>query len=162
VKTRPPILPAPDRALHLWIVLARAFDAVERHSRASIARFGLGTTEFGVLEVLYHKGELAVCEVQRRILVESSSTTYVVDKLCARGLVRRRPSARDRRVSLLALTPKGRRLIQEIFPHHAAAMRGAVATLPARAQVQAARLLRTLGRGAAGRLNPKGVRHDHE
>src|SRR5207237_5216538 len=34
-------------------------------------RFGLGTTEFGVLEVLYHKGELAVCDVQRRILVES-------------------------------------------------------------------------------------------
>ena len=63
-----------DVPLHLWVVLARAFDAVEHHSRASIARFGLGTTEFGVLEVLYHKGELPVCEVQRRILVESSST----------------------------------------------------------------------------------------
>src|SRR5256712_12378977 len=79
-----------DVPLKLWVVLARAFDAVERHSRASIARFQLGTTEFGVLEVLYHKGELPVCEVQRRILVESSSTTYVVDKLVARGLVRRR------------------------------------------------------------------------
>src|SRR5437899_2876322 len=72
-----------DTGLMLWVVLARAFDAVDRHSRASIARFGLGTTEFGVLEVLYHKGELPVCEVQRRILVESSSTTYVVDKLVA-------------------------------------------------------------------------------
>src|SRR2546422_6003651 len=70
-----------DPGLMLWVVLAGAFDAVDRHSRASIARFGLGTTEFGVLEVLYHKGELPVCEVQRRILVESSSTTYVVDKL---------------------------------------------------------------------------------
>src|SRR5438094_8720954 len=79
-----------DVPLQLWVVLARAFDAVERHSRASIARFRLGTTEFGVLEVLYHKGELPVCEVQRRILVESSSTTYVVDKLVRRGLVRRR------------------------------------------------------------------------
>ena len=89
--------------MQLWVVLARAFDAVERHSRASIARFGLGTTEFGVLEVLYHKGELPVCEVQRRILVESSSTTYVVDKLVKRGLVRRRHSGTDRRVVLLAL-----------------------------------------------------------
>src|SRR5439155_3647560 len=61
-----------DVPLQLWVVLARAFDAVERHSRVSIARFGLGTTEFGVLEVLYHKGELPVCDVQRRILVESS------------------------------------------------------------------------------------------
>src|SRR2546425_11900291 len=96
-----PTPPAPPgaTALKLWIVLARAFDAVDRHSRASIARFGLGTTEFGVLEVLYHKGELPVCEVQRRILVESSSTTYVVDKLCERGLVRRRP--RDRKSTRL-------------------------------------------------------------
>src|SRR6266699_4111839 len=106
--------PSPSRAdvpLQLWVVLARAFDAVERHSRASIARFGLGTTEFGVLEVLFHKGELPVSEVQWRILVESSSTTYVVDKLCDRGLVRRRPSDRDRRVTLLGLTAAGRRLI---------------------------------------------------
>ena len=72
---RSPTADHADSPLHLWVVLARAFDAVERHSRASIARFGLGTTEFGVLEVLYHKGASPVCEVQRRILVESSSTT---------------------------------------------------------------------------------------
>src|SRR5207247_5625713 len=107
--------PAHPTPLKLWIVLARAFDAVEHHSRASIARFGLGTTEFGVLEVLYHKGELPVCEVQRRILVESSSTTYVVDKLVKRGLVRRRHSGTDRRVVLLVLPPAGRRLIRRFL-----------------------------------------------
>jgi len=147
--------PSPSGAsvpLKLWVVLARAFDAVEHHSRASIARFGLGTTEFGVLEVLHHKGELPVCEVQRRILVESSSTTYVVDKLVKRGLVRRRHSKADRREVLLALTPAGRRLIQAIFPTHAAAMRQAVAALPPREQAQAVRLLRALGLGAARRL----------
>src|SRR5256712_4812946 len=95
--------PSADIPLRLWVVLARAFDSVERHARASIARFGLGTTEFGVLEVLYHKGELPVCEVQRRILIESGSTTYVLDKLVDRGLVRRVPSESDRRVTLLAL-----------------------------------------------------------
>ena len=141
-----------DVPLQLWVVLARAFDAVERHSRASIARFGLGTTEFGVLEVLYHKGELPVCEVKRRILVESSSTTYVVDKLVKRGLVRRRHSKADRREVLLALTPAGRRLIQTIFPPHAAAMRQAVGALPQREQARAVRLLRALGLGAATRL----------
>ena len=100
----------PDAGLKLWIVLARAFDAVDRHSRESIARFGLGSTEFGVLEALYHKGELPVCEVQRRILVESSSTTYVVDKLCARGLVERRPSGADRCGAPSARSHRGSRL----------------------------------------------------
>jgi len=141
-----------DSALNLWVVLARAFDAVERHARASIARFGLGTTEFGVLEALYHKGELPVCEVQRKILVESSSATYVVDKLVDRELVRRRPSDTDRRVILLQLTPRGRRLIKRIFPQHAAVVRRAVGALSAREQAQAARLLRTLGLAAARRL----------
>jgi len=141
-----------DVPLRLWVVLARAFDSVERHSRASIARFGLGTTEFGVLEVLYHKGELAVCDVQRRILVESSSTTYVVDKLVKRGLVRRRRSKADRREVLVALTPAGRRLIQAIFPPHATAMRQAVAALAPGDQARAVRLLRALGLGAARQL----------
>ena len=118
--------PLSDTSLKLWVVLARAFDAVERHSRASITRFGLGTTEFGVLEALYHKGEQPVCDVQRRILVESSSTTYVVDKLVKRGLVRRRHSGKDRRVVLLRLTPSGRRLIGRIFPTHARAIHHAV------------------------------------
>lgn len=152
---RSPIPSRTDAPLKLWIVLARAFDAVERHSRASIARFGLGTTEFGVLEVLYHKGKLPMCEVQRRILVESSSTTYVVDKLVKRGLVRRRPSADDRRVTLLTLTPAGRRLIAHVFPRHAAAMRHAVAALPPGEQVHATALLRTLGKGATQRLKTR-------
>ncbi len=142
-----------DPALRLWVVLARAFDAVERHSRASIARHGLSTTAFGVLEALYHKGRLPVCEVQRRILIESGSTTYVVDKLVRRGLVRRRPSDRDRRVTLLDLTPAGRKLIARIFPAHARVMRQAVSALAPRDQALARRLLRTLGKGAAERLN---------
>jgi len=144
-----------DISLQLWVVLARAFNAVERHSRASIARFGVGTTEFGVLEALHHKGELPVCEVQRRILVESSSTTYVVDKLCARRLVRRRRGETDRRVILLTLTSAGRRLIRRIFPPHARAMRYAVAALAPRDQARAVRLLRTLGLGAAARLESR-------
>ena len=144
--------PLSDTSLKLWVVLARAFDAVEHHSRASITRFGLGTTEFGVLEALYNKGEQPVCDVQRRILVESSSTTYVVDKLVKRGLVRRRHSGKDRRVVLLRLTPSGRRLIARIFPTHARAIHDAVAALRPREQAQAIRLLRALGLGAAERL----------
>ncbi len=62
-----------DPALRLWGVLARAFDAVERHSRASIARFDPGPTEFGVPEVLYHHGSLPVCEVHRRLLLSRHS-----------------------------------------------------------------------------------------
>jgi len=158
MKVKPPFTAVPrDTALHLWVVLARAFDAIAHHARDSIARFGFGDTEFGVLEVLYHKGELPVCEVQKRILVESSSTTYVVDKLVERRLVRRRPSTADRRVVLLSLTPAGRELMKRHFPPHADAIRHAVGALSPRDQALAARLLRTLGIGAAERRNVANV-----
>lgn len=146
----------PDTALDLWVVLARAFDTIQRYARASIAQFGFQGTEFGVLEVLYHKGDLPVCEVQRRILVQSGSTTYVVDKLVARGLVRRKTSRTDRRVTLLTLTPAGRRLMAKIFPSHAATLHRALGGLTAREQVEARRLLRTLGLAAAERLRDEG------
>ncbi len=139
--------------LFLALAAGTAFGQSAPSAGARAVALGEEMEVQGVLEVLYNKGELPVCEVQRRILVESSSTTYVVDKLCDRGLVRRRPSAEDRRVTLLDLTPAGRRLIARIFPPHAAAMRHAVGGLPPRERAQAIRLLRTLGKGAAERVN---------
>ena len=141
-----------DPALDLWVVLARATDALGRHARADVARHGLADAEFGVLEILYHRGRLPVCQVQRRILLQSGSTTYVVDKLVRRGLVRRAPNPRDRRGTLLALTPAGRRLIARIFPGHARALRRAMGGLSKSEQKRAADLVRRLGLGAAARL----------
>src|SRR5689334_25303326 len=115
-----------DPALDLWIVLARAFDAVGRHARAHIARHGLAGAEFGILEVLYHKGPLAVCEAQRRILLQSGSTTYVVDKLVRKQLVRRTPNPKDKRGTLLVLTSKGRAFMSKVFPEHAATLQRAM------------------------------------
>src|SRR4051794_40467340 len=49
-----------DRAatLHLVIALGRAMQAIERGVQPHLRESGLGLTEFGVLEVLYHKGPL--------------------------------------------------------------------------------------------------------
>ena len=41
---------------------------------------------------------------------DASNVTGLVDRLQSRGLVRRRPSAEDRRVKVLELTPAGARL----------------------------------------------------
>ena len=41
---------------------------------------------------------------------DASNVTGLVDRLESRGLVRRRPSATDRRVKVLVLTPTGSRL----------------------------------------------------
>src|SRR4051812_48996845 len=49
-----------DRALDLWVALARCAASVSRVSARDIQRYGLTQAQFAVLEVLYHKGPLAL------------------------------------------------------------------------------------------------------
>ncbi|HEX7117276.1 MAG TPA: MarR family transcriptional regulator [Longimicrobiales bacterium] len=140
---------AEARALKLWTVLARAYNAVAAHSRADIARHELTMAEFAVLEALFHKGPLLLGELQRKILVSSGGITYLVDRLVNRGLVERRPCATDRRAVYAALTAEGEALIRRIFPEHARAMMRAVSGLDDGEQQEAIRLLRHLGLAAA-------------
>ena len=135
--------------LKLWVVLARAHAAVEKHAAAHVARHELTMTEFGILEALYHKGPMLLGEVQRRILVSSGGITYLVDRLERRGLVERRECAEDRRARYAALTDEGEALISRIFPEHAACIEQALSGLEHKDKRQALELLRTLGRTAA-------------
>ena len=139
----------PDDALKLWVVLARAYNAVSRLTRADVAGYGLTIGEFAVLEALFHKGPLLQGDVQRRVLVSSGGITYLVDRLVHRGLVERRPCPEDRRAIYAALTDEGRRLLERIFPAHASAIERAVSGLDEAERRSAIALLRKLGRAAA-------------
>ena len=138
-----------DQALKLWIVLARAYRAVEAHAEADAARHELTLAEFGILEALFHKGPLLLGDLQRRILVSSGGITYLVNRLVRRGLVERRPCEDDRRARYAALTPMGEAFVADVFPAHARAIRAAVSGLDPREQRQVLRLLRRLGWAAA-------------
>lgn len=138
-----------DLALKLWIVLSRAFSAVQEHAERDVARHGLTLAEFAILEVLHHKGPLMLGEVQRLILVSSGGVTYLVDRLVERGLVERRENPDDRRARFAVLTPEGEELIGRIFPLHAESIRRAMGGLDTEQQRQAVALLRSLGVAAA-------------
>lgn len=138
-----------ETSLKLWVVLTRAYQAVQRHAAADQERSSLSEGEFAVLEVLYHKGPLLLVEVQRRVLVSSGGITYLVDRLVRKGLVERRPCSTDRRAVYAALTGAGERLIGDIFPAHADAIAHAMAGLTEAEQRQAIRLIKKLGLHAA-------------
>jgi MarR family 2-MHQ and catechol resistance regulon transcriptional repressor len=75
----------------------------------------------------------------------------VLDKLEARGLLRRRRDHDDRRVVRAELTARGDALVAELMPRHARRVAAAFAVLAPDEQVQLARLLRTLGRAQSDR-----------
>jgi MarR family 2-MHQ and catechol resistance regulon transcriptional repressor len=138
-----------DESLKLWIVLARAYGAVAAHVAAEVDRHELTTTEFGILEALYHKGPMILGEIQKKILVTSGGITYLVDRLVTKGLAKRQECPGDRRARYAVLTPAGSALIHGIFPAHAKVITRALSGLTARERADATRLMRKLGLAAA-------------
>jgi len=135
--------------LKLWVILARAHAAVEEQVSRNIAEQGMSIAEFGVLELLYHKGPQLLGDIQRRILVSSGGITFLVDRLEAKGLVAREACPDDRRARFAVLTPAGRSLMKRIFPKHAQAVSRALSGLTREERQAATKLLRTLGLAAA-------------
>jgi MarR family 2-MHQ and catechol resistance regulon transcriptional repressor len=137
-----------DLALKLTVVLGKAQAAVEAHAAAHTASHGLTLAEFAVLEALYHKGDLLLGELQRKIVVSTGGITYLVDRLERKGLVRRLECPSDRRARYASLTADGSSLIERIFPEHTEWLERAVAGLTQVEQRTAIALLRTLGQHA--------------
>lgn len=134
--------------IHLWLVLWKAARAVEAQADRSIARFGMGRSDFGVLEALLHRGPLPAKELGAKVLLTSGSVTAAIDRLAERGLVRREDDARDRRVCMVHLTATGRRTIERAFAQHREDMEEALAKYSVEDRRALLPLLRRLGRTA--------------
>ena len=141
--------PTAPTGVHTWLVLFRATRAVEARALRSIADTGLGASDFGVLEVLLHKGALPVNAIGRKLLLTSGSITTCVDRLARRGLVARRDDPDDRRVRRVDLTPAGRALIEPAFARHAADLEAMMRVLTGEERATLVALLRRLGTAAA-------------
>ncbi|RMF13365.1 MAG: MarR family transcriptional regulator [Candidatus Dadabacteria bacterium] len=133
------------RALDLFIKLERAHNAVLAVTQTQIREAGLTTSQFGVLEALYHLGPLCQRALADKILKTGGNLTTVIDNLERNGLVRRERSTQDRRFITVHLTDAGRELIARIFPAHAEDVARAFAPLTATEQTTLASLLKKLG-----------------
>jgi len=149
-----------DRALDLWVALARCAASVSRVSARDIQRYGLTQAQFAVLEVLYHKGPLALCTIGEKLLVTSGNITFVADQLERAGWLRRTRSREDGRVVVACLTKRGEALMARHFPSHAVTMEAAARPLTAREQASLTRLLKKWGKataeGSEGRRGRRG------
>ena len=109
-----------DNELNLKMVVALTRVALS-HQR-STARFmhekGLTLPQFGVLEILYHKGDLRVSEIIEKALSTSGNMTVIIKNLEQEGYVCRTCDPEDKRAYRIRLEPKGRALMAEIFPEH--------------------------------------------
>lgn len=131
-------------ALNASIGIYRTASTLEALARQDVQCYGLNVTEFSVLELLFHKGAQSIQVIKEKILIASSSTTYVIDQLVKKGYVERIPSDRDRRVIHVVLTAEGEKLIQTIFPTHAQVLTNAFERLSDEELQQLQKLLRKI------------------
>src|ERR1700744_5431330 len=108
---------------HVWLVMMKAMRARTRAAASGIEEAGLGMSDFAVLEVLLHKGPLPVNTIGPIVDLTPGSISIAVDHLVAKGLVSRVESAEDRRVRIVALTPRGKDLIVSAFRKHSGQMK---------------------------------------
>ena len=134
---------------HVWLVMLKAMRALTKYATAGIQETGLGLSDFGVLELLLHGGPLPVNTIGPLVDLTPGSISIAVDRLVAKGLVSRIESAADRRVRIVALTPRGHDLIVSAFRKHSLQIKKVFSDLSAEELRSLEVALKRLGKRAA-------------
>ena len=74
---------------------------------------GLSFSQLSVLMRLQHGGSSGVSDIGDQLGVTNAAASQAVDRLVQLGLIERTEDPEDRRAKRLALTPKGRALIEK-------------------------------------------------
>jgi len=103
-------------------VLARFLAQVTLIKVAMAKQHGLNAFQFLALTLVGGTEWLSLKDLKTSLSVPGSTLTFTVDSLEKKGLVKRRQGKEDRRQWFLSLSPKGRRLYQEVLKAEADAV----------------------------------------
>ena len=104
--------------LSTLVVFTRAEQKIHKMEYETMKAGGLTSSQFAVLEALYNKGDLRICEIIEKILTTSGNITVVIKNLEKDELVIKYPDPEDKRSMIISLTDKGRKIMDDIFPKH--------------------------------------------
>jgi DNA-binding MarR family transcriptional regulator len=102
--------PADSPRTGAWPLLVRLFFAQRANLPPLAAELELSPAQCHVLHLIEPARPIPMGRLAETLACDASNVTGLVDRLESRGLVRRRASARDRRVKVLVLTPAGSRI----------------------------------------------------
>jgi transcriptional regulator, MarR family len=104
--------------IHLQIVLQRAVKKIDSKIGKDFREKGITSSQFSVLDVLYTKGEMRICELIEKLLSTSGNITVVVKNMEKKGWLYRKSCPRDKRAFLVGLTDEGKKLFENLLPEH--------------------------------------------
>lgn len=137
-------------ALNTYVKLMRAANSARNVAARHLGDTGLTLTQFAVLEALYHLGPMSLTVIAQKVLTTGGNLTMVVGNLEKQGLAKRQRCPEDRRMLIVVLTSKGKSLIRNLFPQHAAAIVDFMNALSPKQQKSLGDLCRKLGQQETG------------
>jgi DNA-binding MarR family transcriptional regulator len=105
-----------------WLLTQAAMRARQDFARFAEKNYGLTGPQLYTLCVLDPATPAAMHSLSCQLSCDASNVTGMADRLVARGYLIRQDSPADRRVKMLALTPKGLKLRATILADLAATM----------------------------------------
>ncbi len=116
----------------LLVALLLVQNLMERRSESFFQPLGLTGAQFNILNLLAARdGRLDQVELVELLLVGKSSISIVLNRMVRDGLVRREEHPRDRRRTVLILTPQGRTRWKKVSPRYEAGVAEIFGALPA-------------------------------
>ncbi len=121
-------------ALRLWLRLLTCTQLVEKQVRSQLReQFDTTLPRFDLMAQLQRSTEgLKMNELSRRMMVTGGNVTGITDQLVTEGLVERVEVEGDRRAYRVRLTPRGRKLFDEMARQHEAWIVAAFESLSSR------------------------------
>lgn len=100
------------------MAMVRAAEIFKRTHNAIFRNYGLSFPQYNILRVLdaSEKGRNKISEVSRIMLVPGANMTGLAKRLERDGFLIRKSDPNDERVTILEITPKGRRTLKNIEP----------------------------------------------
>ena len=111
----PPMRRIDADACRAWQLLVKFFFAQREQLPSWGEEFELSPVQCHVLHLIEPERPLPMGRLAETLGCDASNVTGLVDRLEARGLIQRRPSADDRRVKVIQLTPTGSRLRAQLL-----------------------------------------------
>ena len=105
---------------HLSLVkeLVQGYQAFEAYSADHIRGMGLTMTQFDIVATLGNQPPMTCKELGEKTLVSKGTMTGVLERLIAKGLIKKYVNVDDGRSYKIGLTKAGEKLFKKIFPDH--------------------------------------------
>jgi DNA-binding MarR family transcriptional regulator len=97
------------------INLIYTYNWVTEQSKSILEKGDVTSQQFNILRILRGAGEpLSTLQIRQRMLDKMSDTSRIVDRLIVKGLVKKTVCKTDKRLVDVAITDKGKKLLEKL------------------------------------------------